>query len=256
MTELERRVYADRAAYLGDPDYFDVPVKMLLDSTYLRKRFSDISMQTKTDSRNIKEENVEVLESTETTHFSIVDKDHNAIAITTTLNGIFGSKVFVEKSGFFLNNEMDDFSARPGFPNQFGLVGSEANAIAPGKRMLSSMTPTILEINGELYMVVGTPGGPTIITSVYQTILNVTEYGMDIQQALNAYKVHHQWLPDVVSYEKDGLDSTVLIRLEQLGHTLRPRNSIGRINAVVLLQDGTMQGGADPRGDNSATGVR
>lgn len=255
MTELERRVYADRATYLGDTDFYDVPVDMLLDSAYLAHRFSDIRLDKKTDSKDIKEGNVEIIESIETTHFSIVDKDQNAISITTTLNGNFGSKVFVEKAGFFLNNEMDDFSAKPGIPNQFGLVGAEANAIAPEKRMLSSMTPTILEKDGKLFMVVGSPGGATIITVVYQTILNVVEYGMDMQQAANASKTHHQWLPDRILYEKNGLDSLAIKRLQEMGHKMEPRSAIGKIDAVLLLPDGTMQGGADPRGDDTAVGV-
>lgn len=255
MTELERRVYADRATYLGDTDFYDVPLDMLLDSAYLENRFSDIHLDKKTDSKDIKEGNVEIIESIETTHFSIVDKDQNAISITTTLNGNFGSKVFVEKAGFFLNNEMDDFSAKPGIPNQFGLVGAEANAIAPEKRMLSSMTPTILEKDGKLFMVVGSPGGATIITVVYQTILNVVEYGMDMQQAVNASKTHHQWLPDRILYEKNGLDSLVIKRLQEMGHKMEPRSAIGKIDAVLLLPDGTMQGGADPRGDDTAVGV-
>jgi gamma-glutamyltranspeptidase/glutathione hydrolase len=256
MTELERRVYADRATYLGDPDFYDVPVNMLLDSSYLASRFSDISLDKKTDSKDIKEGEVEIIESVETTHFSIVDKDQNAIGITTTLNGNFGSKVFVEKAGFFLNNEMDDFSVKTGVPNQFGLVGAEANAIAPEKRMLSSMTPTILEKEGKLLMVVGSPGGATIITAVYQTILNVIEHDMDMQQAVNASKTHHQWLPDRVLYEKNGLDSLVLQQLEVLGHTLEPRTAIGKMDAVLILPDGTMQGGADPRGDDTAVGLK
>lgn len=255
MTELERRIYADRATYLGDPDFYDVPLKMLLDSTYLKNRFADIRLDEKTDSRDIKEGNVDIIESIETTHFSIVDKNHNAIAITTTLNGIFGSKVFVEKSGFFLNNEMDDFSIKPGVPNQFGLVGGEANAIVPEKRMLSSMTPTILEMNGKLFMVIGSPGGSTIITSVYQTILNVTEFDMDIQEAINAKKTHHQWLPDAILFENSGLDSTVILQLQKLGHILQERESIGRLNAVTVLTDGMLQGGSDPRGDDMAVGV-
>ncbi|RLD36451.1 MAG: gamma-glutamyltransferase [Bacteroidetes bacterium] len=256
MTELERRVYADRATYLGDSDFYDVPIDMLLDSAYLANRFSDIHLDSKTDSKDIKEGNVEIIESIETTHFSIVDKDQNAIGITTTLNGNFGSKVFVEKSGFFLNNEMDDFSAKPGIPNQFGLVGAEANAIAPEKRMLSSMTPTILEKNGKLFMVVGSPGGATIITAVYQTILNVVEYGMDMQQAVNASKTHHQWLPDRILYENNGLDSLVIKQLQKMGHKMEPRSAIGKMDAVLILPDGTMQGGADPRGDDTAVGVK
>ncbi len=254
MTELERRVYADRATYLGDPDFYSVPVKMLLDSVYLHKRFDDISMNEKTDSHDIKEGDVDVIESMETTHFSIVDKDRNAISITTTLNGNFGSKVFVEKSGFFLNNEMDDFSTKPGVPNQYGLVGGKANAIAPEKRMLSSMTPTILEKDGHLFMVVGTPGGSTIITSVYQTILNVIDFNMNIQDAIDAKKTHHQWLPDVIYYEKDGLKPDVISQLQKLGHVLEERSSIGRLNAVVVLKDGSLQGGADSRADNIAVG--
>jgi len=257
MTELERRVYADRATYLGDPDFIDVPVKFLLDSNYLAKRFSDIKMNAKTDSKTIKEGQVEIIESIETTHFSIVDKDQNAIGITTTLNGNYGSKVFVEKSGFFLNNEMDDFSAKSGVPNQFGLVGAEANAIAPEKRMLSSMTPTILEKDGKLFMVVGSPGGSTIITAVYQTILNVLEYDMDMQQAINAKRTHHQWLPDLILYEEQGLDSLVILQLEKLGHTLESRTTIGKMDAVLILPDGRMQGGADTRGgDDIAIGVK
>jgi gamma-glutamyltranspeptidase/glutathione hydrolase len=255
MTELERRVYADRATYLGDPDFYNVPVDMLLENNYLTSRFEDIRLGEKTDSREIKEGNVEVIESIETTHFSIVDKNKNAVAITTTLNGIFGSKVFVEQSGFFLNNEMDDFSMKPGVPNQFGLVGGEANAIEPEKRMLSSMTPTILEKDGELFMVVGTPGGSTIITSVYQTIMNITEFELDIQEAINAKKTHHQWLPDLILYEKDGLDSLVISQLEDVGHTLQERGSIGRLNAVIVLPNGSLQGGSDPRGDDTAVGV-
>lgn len=255
MTELERRVYADRATYLCDPDFQEVPVAMLLDSSYLTQRFADIRMDEKTDSRTIKEGTVDAIESIETTHFSIVDKDRNAIAVTTTLNGNYGSKVFVEKGGFFLNNEMDDFSVKPGAPNQYGLVGGKANAIAPGKRMLSSMTPTIVEKEGQLFMVVGSPGGSTIITSVYQTILNVLEHNMDMQQAIEAKKTHHQWLPDRILFEQDGLDAMVLTALEQLGHALEPRDAIGQVNAVLVLPDGLLQGGADPRADNLACGI-
>ena len=255
MTELERRVYADRATYLGDSDFFDVPMDMLLDDDYLENRFSDIQMDKKTDSKDIKSGEVEIIESIETTHFSIVDKDQNAIGITTTLNGNFGSKVFVEKAGFFLNNEMDDFSAKPGVPNQFGLVGAEANAIAPEKRMLSSMTPTILEKDGKLFMVVGSPGGATIITAVYQTILNVVEFDMNMQEAVNATKTHSQWMPDIILYEKNGLDSLVLNQLQGMGHKMESRSAIGKMDAVLVLPDGTLQGGADSRGDDTAVGV-
>lgn len=256
MTELERRVYADRATYLGDPDFFNVPVAKLLDNNYLKDRFSDIRKDSKTNSEQIKEGIVDLIESIETTHFSVVDKDLNAIAITTTLNGNFGSKVFVEKAGFFLNNEMDDFSVKPGIPNQFGLVGAEANAIAPEKRMLSSMTPTILEKDGKLFMVVGSPGGATIITAVYQTILNVVEHQMNMQEAVNASKTHHQWLPDLILYEENKLDSQVIHKLKKLGHRLEARSAIGKMDAVLILPNGKMQGGADPRGDDKAVGVK
>ena len=187
-TELERRVYADRATYLGDPDYVDVPVNMLLDGDYNQERYASIKLNKKTNSSDIKEGEVTIIESVETTHYSIVDKDGNAISVTTTLNGYFGCKVMVQGAGFFLNNEMDDFSAKPGVPNQFGLVGAEANAIEPGKRMLSSMTPTIVEKDDQLFMVTGTPGGATIITSVFQSILNVIDYGMTMQDAVDREK--------------------------------------------------------------------
>ncbi len=255
MTELERRVYADRATYLGDSDFYPVPIDMLLSDEYLKERFSDIKMDAKTDSKDVKEGDVEIIESVETTHFSIVDKDHNAIGITTTLNGNFGSKVFVEKGGFFLNNEMDDFSVKPGIPNQFGLVGAEANAIEPEKRMLSSMTPTILEKDGNLFMVLGSPGGATIITSVYQTILNVIDYKMNMQEAVNATKTHSQWLPDRILYEKNGLNPEIMNQLKALGHKLEARNVIGKIDAVLVLPDGSLQAGASPRGDDTAIGV-
>ena len=255
MTELERRVYADRATYLGDPDFYNVPVDMLLDSSYLAERFSDISLHNKTNSKDINEDTVEIIESIETTHFSIVDKNHNAIGITTTLNGNYGSKVFVEKSGFFLNNEMDDFSIKPGVPNQYGLVGGEANAIVAEKRMLSSMTPTILEKNGELFMVVGSPGGATIITAVYQTILNVLEHNMNMQQAIDAKRTHHQWLPDLILYEESGLDPSTIMTLEAKGHRLESRGAIGKMDDVLVLPDGLLEGGADHRGDNIAIGV-
>ncbi len=256
MTELERRVYADRAEYLGDPDFTEVSVSKLLDSCYLQKRFFDISLTTKTDSKFIKEGKVDKIESFETTHFSIVDKYQNAIGITTTLNGNYGSKVFVEKAGFFLNNEMDDFSIKPGVPNQFGLIGNKANAIAPEKRMLSSMTPTIIEKDNKLFMVVGSPGGSTIITTVYQTIIDVLEYGMDMQQAVDAKKTHSQWLPDIITYEKNGVGPLVISQLEQLGHKLEATGSLGKVDAVLILPDGTMQGGADSRADDTAIGLK
>lgn len=255
ITELERRVYADRAAYLGDPDYYQIPTDELISDNYLQQRFSDIDPLVKTSSQAIKAGAVNFIESTETTHFSIVDISGNAAAITTTLNGSYGSKVMVETGGFFLNNEMDDFSVKPGVPNMFGLVGDKANAIAPQKRMLSSMTPTIIDKNDSLFMVVGTPGGSTIITSVFQTILNVIEHGMTMQEAVNAKKLHHQWLPDHVLYELNALDSITYSELERMGHVLKLRDGIGRMDAILVLENGLLEGAADyTRGDDTAIG--
>ena len=255
MIELERRVYADRATFLGDPDFYQVPVTKLISDEYLEERFADIDLNAKTSSQDIKTGKVDYIESIETTHFSIVDAEGNAAAITTTLNGSYGCKVLVKDGGFFLNNEMDDFSIKPGVPNMFGLVGDVANEIVPQKRMLSSMTPTILEKNDSLFMVVGTPGGSTIITSVFQTILNVIEHGMTMQQAVNAYKFHHQWLPDHVLYEKNAIDSLTLEQLEAMGHVMVLRNGLGRMDAILMLKDGYMEGAADyTRGDNTSMG--
>ena len=255
MVELERRVYADRATYLGDPDFYDVPTEMLLDKSYNSNRFADISLTEKTASSDIKEGQVEIIESVETTHFSVVDSEGNAVAITTTLNSFFGNKVMVEGAGFFLNNEMDDFSSKPGVPNQFGLVGAEANAIEPEKRMLSTMTPTIIDKDGELFMVVGTPGGSTIITSVYQTILNVIDHGMTMQEAVNAKKFHSQWLPDIVLLEETGIDSTVIAEFTEMGHEIRTRRTLGRMDCILVLPDGRLEGGSDyTRADNTSVG--
>lgn len=255
LTELERRVYADRATHLGDPDHFEVPTKMLLSQSYNTERFSTISLKKKTDSQEIKEGEVEIIESVETTHFSIVDPEGNAVSLTTTLNSFFGCKVYVRGAGFFLNNEMDDFSSKPGVANQFGLVGGEANAIQPEKRMLSSMTPTIVEKDGQLKMVVGTPGGATIITSNFQAILNVIDHGMSMQDAVNATRTHSQWLPDRILIEERPIDPKVIKKLERMGHKIEPRKSMGRMDCILVREDGKLEGGADyTRGDNYAEG--
>lgn len=253
MIEAERRVYADRATHLGDPDFYKVPQKYLVNPIYSKYRMSNFSWEKATLSSDIKAGEVPK-ESEETTHFSIVDREGNAVAVTTTLNGGYGSMVFVKGAGFLLNNEMDDFSVKPGTPNMFGLLGGEANAIQPGKRMLSSMTPTILEKNGDLFMVVGTPGGSTIITSVFQIILNTIEFDMGMQSAVNAKRFHHQWLPDEVVVEKGGLDSLVKIKLEKKGYKFRERRAIGRVDAILKTQWGYYEGGADPRGDDTKLG--
>lgn len=253
MVEAERRVYADRASHLGDPDFYKVPQRYLINKLYSKYRMKDFDWNKASLSSDIKA-GIVPKESEETTHFSIVDRDGNAVSITTTLNGGYGSMVFVKGAGFLLNNEMDDFSVKPGSPNMYGLLGGEANAIVPGKRMLSSMTPTILEKGGDLFMVVGTPGGSTIITSVFQTILNVLEFEMDIQAAVNAKKFHHQWYPDIVSVEKGGIDSLSRESLEKKGYTFKERGAIGRVDAILKSPWGYYKGGADPRGDDTAMG--
>lgn len=254
LTEVERLAYADRAQYLGDPDQVEVPVAALLSTSYLDQRLALIDTIKATPSDSITAGAIQWQESDETTHFSIVDAEGNAIAITTTINSAYGSKVMVEGAGFFLNNEMDDFSIQPGVPNQFGLIGGEANAIAPGKRMLSSMTPTIIEKEGELYMVIGSPGGSKIITSVLQAFLNVEAHGLSMQEAVNAGRVHHQWRPDVVYYEDTALDSFALLQLQKMGHTLQVRSEYGAVDAIRVLEDGKLEGGADFRGDDAAMG--
>ncbi len=255
MIEAERRVYADRAKFLGDPDFVKVPIKKMLASSYLHKRWEDFDFSKATDSKAIKGGNISGYESMETTHFSIVDKDGNAVSVTTTLNGGYGSRIIVKGGGFFMNNEMDDFSIKPGVPNMFGLIGNKANAIEPGKRMLSSMTPTILEKDKKLYMVVGTPGGSTIITSVFQTILNVIEHGMTMQQAVNAYKFHHQWLPDKTTFENGAFTPNVIQKLQAKSYNLEmQRNTIGRMDCILVRPDGTLEGGSDPRGDDTSIG--
>jgi len=254
MVEAERRVYADRATHLGDPDFYVVPQDMLIDSAYNAERMRSMSFSHASLSSHIHAGTLPKPESEETTHFSIVDREGNAVAITTTINGSYGAYVVVSGAGFLLNNEMDDFSVKPGTPNMYGLIGGAANAIEPGKRMLSSMTPTILEKDGKLFMVVGTPGGSTIMTSVFQTIVNVIDFGMNMQEAVSAPRFHHQWLPDEVVVERDAIDAAVRHALTESGYKLMERGSIGRVDAILVLPDGSLQGGADPRGDDTALG--
>ena len=256
LTEAERRAYADRSYYLGDPDFVSVPVDSLLDKNYLQNRMNTFTFDRATASESLSHGQLSISESTETTHYSIVDAFGNAVSVTTTLNGAYGSKLYCEELGFFLNNEMDDFSSKSGTPNMFGLIGAEANAIAPGKRMLSSMTPTIVEKDHKLWMVVGTPGGSTIITSVLQTLLNVYEHQMNIQEAVEAPRFHHQWLPDQITLEPGAFSAVIKDSLESKGYTLRESESviIGKVDAILIDSDRNLQGGADPRGDDHAVG--
>ena len=254
LVEAERRSFADRSHFLGDPDFISIPTKMLTSKDYLENRMVDFSFEEPTDSNKIGYGDILIPEANETTHYSIVDQFGNAIAVTTTLNGTFGSKLFADELGFFLNNEMDDFSSKPGFPNMYGLIGGEANKIEPKKRMLSSMSPTIVEKDGELYMTLGTPGGSTIITSVVQTILNVHEFEMTMNEAVNSPRFHHQWKPDSIRIELDYFDRDVIEGLLKSGYRLNDKGTIGRVDGILIRDDKMLEGGADKRGDDTALG--
>ncbi|PKP26381.1 MAG: gamma-glutamyltransferase [Bacteroidetes bacterium HGW-Bacteroidetes-2] len=257
ITEAERRAYADRSFYLGDPDFVDVPTERLLENSYLKERMTSFSFEKATKSEDVSHGTLQITsESNETTHYSIVDSFGNAVSVTTTLNNAYGSKLYSEEIGMFFNNEMDDFSAKPGEPNSYGLIGAEANGIAPEKRMLSSMTPTIIEKDNKLWMVLGTPGGSTIITSVLQTILNVYEFNMTMQEAVDAPRFHHQWLPDEITFEPDSFSPDLIQKLENKGFKISQKNTsiIGSITAILVLKDGNYEAGADRRRDNKGVG--
>ena len=252
MVEAERRAYADRAEYMGDADFYPVPVSALTSDAYLKNRMKDFVVGRAGNSQQMKPGQLPK-ESEQTTHLSVVDKEGNAVSVTTTLNNSYGSKTIVGGAGFFLNDEMDDFSAKPGTPNLYGAVGGEANAIAPGKRMLSSMTPTIVLQHGLPFLVLGSPGGTTIPTSVFQTIVDIIDFGMTTEDAVNKPKFHHQWLPDRIDVEPD-FPADVKSALEKMGYSIFGRSSIGRVEVVRLLPDGTREAVADTRGDDSAEG--
>jgi len=250
MTEVERRAYADRAEFLGDPDFVKVPVKKLTSERYLLERMKDYDA-TKAGSSAITKAGM-IAESEETTHISVADNKGNIVAVTTTLNGGYGSRTVVSGAGFLLNNEMDDFSVKPGVPNMYGALGNEKNAIAPGKRMLSSMTPTIVLKKNKPYLVVGTPGGTTIPTSVFQTLVNILEFGMSAEDAVNKPKFHHQWLPDQVDIERD-FDAAVVKQLETMGYKVITRGNIGRTE-VIQIKGKQIIAVGDKRGDDDAEG--
>lgn len=253
MTEVERRAYADRAEYMGDADFYKVPVQMLTSEQYLHDRMKDYQPGTAGNSQQIKPGVLPLKESEQTTHLSVIDAEGNAVSVTTTLNNSFGSKTVIGGAGFFINDEMDDFSAKPGVPNLYGAVGGEANAIAPGKRMLSSMTPTVVLQNGKPFLVVGTPGGTTIPTSVFQTIIDVIDFNMNTEDAVNKPKFHHQWLPDQIDVERTFPQAT-RTALENMGYKIKERGSIGRTEVIKVLPDGKLEAVADNRGDDGAEG--
>ena len=267
LTEIERRAFADRSDLMGDPDFMNLPVYEFMDEEYIEERMKSFSWEEATPSSEIKPGEVTFNESDETTHFSIIDKSGNAVSVTTTLNNSFGSKVYLENSGFFLNNEMDDFSSKPGYPNFFGVLGSEANSIQPGKRMLSAMTPTIVLKNNKPKLILGSPGGPSIITSVFQTILNVIEYDMDVNEAVSAPRFHHQWYPDLIvmeenvySYEVDSVlksKNYLIVKLPIEEDTLGvyKRSNIGAVDAILIDDFRNVSGGADSRREHYTSSV-
>lgn len=259
LVEAMRIAYADRAEYLGDPDFVKVPVKALLSPAYAQQRRREIDLQKARPSSQVRAVDPATLqrygqESSDTSHLNVVDNQGNAVSLTFTINLGFGAGIVVPGTGIVLNNEMDDFAIAPNIPNAFGLVGRDANAIAPGKTPLSSMTPTIVTENGQLRLVVGSPGGSTIITTVLQVVLNVLVYEMDAQRAIAAPRLHHQWLPDRLRVEPFGLDPLTLAELQRRGHTIQQSSNWGNASAIVQTADGWLQGAADPRGEGAAYG--
>jgi gamma-glutamyltranspeptidase / glutathione hydrolase len=253
MTEVERRAYADRAQFMGDADFYKVPVEYLVSEKYLQLRMKDYDSTKAGNSMNIKPGEISIKESEQTTHLNVIDKNGNAVAVTTTLNNSYGSKTVVGGAGFFLNDEMDDFSIKPGVPNLYGAIGGEANAIIAHKRMLSSMTPTLVLKDSLTYLIVGTPGGTTIPTSVFQTVVNIIDFGLSTDEAVNQLKFHHQWLPDTLNIEK-GFSETVISNLEKMGYRIKLVGGIGRTEVIKVLPNGKFEAVADKRGEDGAEG--
>ncbi len=253
MAEAMRRYYADRAEFMGDPDFYKVPVSKLLNPKYVDTRRATIDADHATSSDEVRPGDINTKESTETTHYSIVDAEGNAVAVTYTLNGGYGSGVTVPGLGFLLNNEMDDFSVKPGAPNMYGAIGGEANSIVAGKRPLSSMTPSIVLKDGKPFLIVGTPGGTRIITSVFEVIVNVLDFNMNVQDAVNAPRFHHQWKPDKLLLEP-GISPDTRLLLSQRGHSIETVNAICEVAAIQFEADGWLAGASDPRVDGKAAG--
>ena len=255
LTEAERRVFADRAQWIGDPDFVRVPVAGLTSRAYAESLRREIDQAHATPSSAVGAGTPTAYESNETTHYSVVDADGNAVSVTTTINGAYGNGQVVPGAGFLLNNEMDDFTARPGQPNSAGLVTGTTNAIAPGKRMLSSMSPTIVVKDGRNWLVTGSPGSGMIISTVLQTIINMIDFGMNVQEAVDAPRMHHQWQPDVLLLERPGFAADVVNALAALGHKTRMTDQIGEAHAVAIdPATGRRLGAADPRGPGAAIG--
>ena len=255
MAEIMRRAFADRASFLGDGDFTVIPVERLLSKSRARNWARSIDDDQVSPSSALAQAGPEAFEPSETTHYSIVDKAGNAVATTTTINGGYGSGVTIRGAGFLMNNEMDDFSSKPGVPNMYGLIQGEANAIAPGKRPLSAMTPTLVKKDGKVYLVLGSPGGPAIINAVFQIILNVIDHGFDIQKAVDAPRVHHQWLPDQIRVETEALEGDVRRSLQSRGHKIESVERIGDAHSILIdPQRGIRFGAPDRRSDGKACG--
>jgi gamma-glutamyltranspeptidase/glutathione hydrolase len=253
MAEVEKRAFADRGEYMGDMDFYRVPIDMLTNDVYLQERMKNYTPDRATPSKDIGPGGLSRTESEETTHLSVIDKEGNAVAVTTTLNNSYGSRTVVGGGGFFMNDEMDDFSIKPGVPNMYGAIGKNANAIQPGKRMLSAMTPTLVLKDNKPYLVAGTPGGTTIPTSVFQTLVNILEFGLSTEDAVNKPKFHHQWLPDSLYIERS-FNPGLKEGLRKMGYELKERGGIGRTEVIKVLANGKFEAVADKRGDDAAEG--